>query len=80
MGLFTSIFGGVAATSAANRLNPPTVIMRDVNFVCKGLSPKRLYKWAIAYGPRNSREIHWLKLNDKVEFIDEVGGIDIYWN
>ena len=32
MGLFTSIFGGVAATSAANRLNPPTVIMRDVNF------------------------------------------------
>ena len=46
MGLFTSIFGGVAATSAANRLNPPTVIMRDVNFVCKGISPKGLYKWA----------------------------------
>ena len=80
MGLFTSIFGGVAATSAANRLNPPTVIMRDVNFVCKGISPKGLYKWVIAYGPRNSREIHWLKLNDKVEFIDEVGGIDIYWS
>ena len=53
MGLFTSIFGGVAATSAANRLNPPTVIMRDVNFVCKGISPKGLYKWVIAYGPRN---------------------------
>lgn len=80
MGLFTSILGGVAATSAKNRLNPPTIIIRDLNYVCKGISPNGLYKWSFAYGPRNSREIHWIKLNDKVEFIDKVGGIDIYWN
>ena len=80
MSFFSSLLGGVASTSFKNRLNPPTIILRNINYVCKGITPDGLYKWSFAYGPRNSREIHWIKLNDKIEFIDKVGGIDIYWN
>ena len=80
MGVFTTIFGGVAATSAVNRLNPPTIVCRNINYVCKGISPSGVYKWMFAYGPRNSKKKKWIKLNKKITFIDKVGGIDIYWN
>jgi len=39
MGLWKFIFGGLAAKSAVDRLNPPTIIFRNREYVCKGISP-----------------------------------------
>ena len=44
MGIFSAILGGVATTTTKNRLNPPTIIIRDLSYVCKGISPNGLYK------------------------------------
>ena len=39
MGLWKFIFGGLTAKVAVDRLNPPTIIFRNREYVCKGISP-----------------------------------------
>ena len=80
MGLWKFIFGGLAAKVAVDRLNPPTIIFRNREYVCKGISPNAYDKWTFAYGKRLNRNKKWIKLNKRIDFINKVGGIDIYWN
>ena len=80
MGLWKFIFGGLAAKSAVDRLNPPTIIFRNREYVCKGISPSGYDKWIFAYGKRLNRNKKWIKLPKRIDFINKVGGIDIYWN
>jgi hypothetical protein len=80
MGILSFLFGGVATNTLIDRLNPPTIVFRNTNYVCKGISPSGYDKWMFAYGKRNNTKRTWIKLNKRITFIDEVGGIDIYWN
>lgn len=80
MGILSFLFGGAATNALIDRLNPPTIVFRNTDYVCKGLSPSGYDKWMFAYGRRDNKQRKWIKLKNRIDFIDEVGGIDIYWN
>lgn len=52
MGFWTFIAGGLGAMHAKNRLNPPTVVIDDPDYVVKKMTPK-FNAWEIRIGKRS---------------------------
>lgn len=54
-GLASFLAGGIVANKITQRLNPPTVIFEDPDYVVMGIIPKTATTWTLKIGKKDSK-------------------------